>query len=65
MHKYCPFIASMAVSLASKLAKLTKANPLEPPLSTSRIIWGEREEGERERERGGREGEKGEETLYT
>ena len=47
----------MAVSLASKLAKFTKAKPLEPPLSTSRIIWEEREEGEREREReeGGKE----------
>lgn len=40
LQRYCPFIASMAASLASKLAKLTKAKPLEFPESGSRIIFG-------------------------
>lgn len=36
----CPFIASMAASDASKLAKLTKAYPFELPVSGSRMILG-------------------------
>lgn len=38
LHKYCPFIASIAASEASKLAKLMNAKPLELPVSGSRII---------------------------
>ena len=38
LHKYCPFIASIAASEASKLAKLMNAKPLEFPVSGSRII---------------------------
>jgi len=38
LHKYCPFMASMAASAASKLAKLMNANPLELPVSLSRMI---------------------------
>lgn len=38
LQRYCPFIASIAASDASKLAKLMKANPLELPVSGSRII---------------------------
>lgn len=38
LQRYCPFIASIAESLASKLAKLTNAKPFDPPLSGSLII---------------------------
>jgi hypothetical protein len=38
LHKYCPFIASMEASEASKLAKLMNANPFEFPVSGSRMI---------------------------
>lgn len=38
LQRYCPFIASMAASDASKLAKLIKAKPLELPVSGSRMI---------------------------
>ena len=38
LHRYCPFIASMAASDASKLAKLIKANPLELPVVGSLMI---------------------------
>lgn len=38
LHKYWPFIASIAASDASKLAKLMNANPFELPVSGSRII---------------------------
>ena len=38
LHKYCPFIASIAASDASKLAKFIKAYPLEFPESGSLII---------------------------
>jgi len=38
LHKYCPFIASIEASEASKLAKLMNANPFEFPVSGSRII---------------------------
>ena len=40
LHKYCPFIASMAASEASKLAKLMNAKPLLFPVSGSLIIFG-------------------------
>ncbi|KAF1765171.1 hypothetical protein GCK72_005123 [Caenorhabditis remanei] len=40
LHKNCPFIASNAVSEASKEAKLMKANPFDVPESTSLIIFG-------------------------
>lgn len=40
LHKYCPFIASIAASDASKLAKLINAKPLEFPVSGSLIILG-------------------------
>jgi hypothetical protein len=40
LHKYCPFIASIEASEASKLAKLMNANPFEFPVSGSRIILG-------------------------
>ena len=40
LHKYCPFIASIAASEASKLAKLMNANPLLLPVSGSLIIFG-------------------------
>lgn len=40
LHRYCPFIASMAESDASKQSKEMKPNPLELPVSGSRIIFG-------------------------
>lgn len=40
LHRYWPFMASMAASDASKLAKLMKAYPLELPVSGSRMILG-------------------------
>jgi len=40
LHKYCPFMASIEASEASKLAKLIKAKPLEFPVSGSLIIVG-------------------------
>uniref|UniRef100_A0A182UYK9 Uncharacterized protein n=1 Tax=Anopheles merus TaxID=30066 RepID=A0A182UYK9_ANOME len=40
LQRYCPFMASMAASDASKLAKFMKANPFELPVSGSRIIFG-------------------------
>ena len=36
LHRYWPFMASMAASEASKLAKLMKAKPFELPVSGSR-----------------------------
>ena len=39
LHKYCPFMASMAASDASKLAKLMKAKPFELPVVGSLIIY--------------------------
>ena len=36
LQRYCPFMASMAASDASKLAKLINANPFEFPVSGSR-----------------------------
>lgn len=38
LQRYCPFIASIAASEASKLAKFIKAKPFELPVSGSRII---------------------------
>ena len=46
LHRCCPFIASIAESLASKLAKLMKAKPFELPVSVSRIICRETREFE-------------------
>lgn len=40
LHRCWPFIASIAASLASKLAKFMKANPFEFPVSVSLIILG-------------------------
>ena len=40
LHRYWPFIASIAASEASKLAKLMNAKPLLLPVSGSRIIFG-------------------------
>lgn len=40
LHKYCPFMASIDASEASKDAKFTNANPFEFPLSGSLIILG-------------------------
>ena len=42
LDKNWPFIASMAASEASKVAKLTKPNPLDSPVSGSRITFGVR-----------------------
>ena len=40
LHRYWPFMASIAASEASKLAKLMNAKPLLLPVSGSRIIFG-------------------------
>lgn len=42
LHKYCPFIASIAASDASKEAKLMNAYPFEFPVSGSLIICKEK-----------------------
>lgn len=40
LQRYCPFMASMAPSEASKPSKLTKPKPLLAPVSGSRMILG-------------------------